>query len=260
MKPQGAEMYNPTEMARAWDRASREYLARRPSRTDDICYGNLAPFESELGLLDEVRLRHVLDLGCGGGHNAVACAQRGGLVTAIDSSEAQIRAARWLGRAEDVQVEWMHADVTEAPIVDNSMDLILAVQLLQYVTQVDQVLPRCHDFLADGGILIASIDHPLHNCFWDTEDDELVPYPVRPYDQPATRTWEFGPGMPMRSRHWPLGMWVDAFVDAGLQIVRLVEALAPADVCDDLWPEDSPLAPLRLIPHTAIWVVTKPYE
>jgi hypothetical protein len=43
-------------------------------------------------------------------------------------------------------------------------------------------------------------------------------------------------------------------VQAGFHLQQLVEAPAPLAICDELWPEDSPLAPLRAMPHTAIMV------
>jgi hypothetical protein len=62
----------------------------------------------------------------------------------------------------------------------------------------------------------------------------------------------------MRSYHRPLGEWVALVLAAGLHLTQLLEVRAPENVCDDLWPEDSPFAPLRLIPHTAILVATAP--
>lgn len=220
----------------------------------DVSYGNLAPFERELALLDEMRGKRVLDVGCGGGHNAVACARQGARVTGIDSSAAQVAAAHRLAAVEGVKVTWVQVDAVEFRGPPSGFDLILAIQLLQYVDPVGHVLATCADLLHDEGTLIASIDHPLRSCFLDPEGGELMPYPVRGYDEAAILDWEFAPGMPMRSRHWPLGKWIEAFVEAGLTVTQVVEPLAPPEVCDELWPEDGPLAPLRLIPHTAILV------
>jgi hypothetical protein len=112
--------------------------------------------------------------------------------------------------------------------------------------------------LRPGGRLIVSIDHPLRNCFFDGENEELSPYPVRSYFDQTMLEWRFGEGLPMLAQHQPLGRWTHWMVDAGLQLQQLIECPAPLAVCDELWPEDSPLAPLRNIPHTAILVAQAP--
>ncbi len=244
-------------MARAWDRASADYLARRVASYTDVSYGNLAPFESELHLLGELGNRRVLDLGCGGGHNAVACAQRGAVVTGVDVSDIQLRAARALAISAGVGVVWVQGDAATYAPQQAGYDVILAVQLLSYVADMRGVLEQCRALLAAQGRLVVSFDHPLRTCFIDPEDGDLAPYPMRSYGTPATLVWEFSTGVPMRTRHLPLGLWLDALADAGFRVIRLVEPQVPEEVCNELWPEDGPLAPLRYVPHTAI-VVAEP--
>jgi SAM-dependent methyltransferase len=241
------------EAARAWDRASAEYLVRRVASEGDVSYGNLAPLESELHLLGDIRARRILDLGCGGGQNAVACAQRGASVTGVDVSGVQLASARMLAESTGVEVTWVQQDVARYRGVD--FDLILALQLLPYVADLHAVLMQCRAGLARHGRLVASFDHPLRTCFLDPEEDELMPYPVRSYATPTTLRWELA-GAAMRTRHLPLGGWLDALREAGLGLVRLLELAAPTEICDALWPEDSPLAPLRRIPQSVIVVAT----
>jgi len=58
------------------------------------------------------------------------------------------------------------------------------------------------------------------------------------------------------ARH-TISQWIDLIM-ASLRLVRVIEPKTPTDVLDDLWPEDSPLAPLRLLPHTIIFIAQAP--
>ena len=246
-------------MESAWDRASAIYLQRRGDDVSAVSYGNLAPSEVEVGLLGELRGQRVLDVGCGGGQNAVACALAGAQVVGVDVSGVQLTAARTLAQAHGVTVEWRHGDSLEIDLpAETLFDAVLAIQVLTYVDDPAAVLRWAAAHLRPGGRLVVSIDHPMRNCFYDVEMEELAPYPVRAYADESPLAWNFAAGMPMLMNHRPLGVWLGWIAAAGLGVQRLVEASAPPEICDELWPEDSPLAPLRNIPHTAIFVAELP--
>lgn len=242
-------------MEEAWNRASATYLARRGDDVYSVSYGNLAPDEDVLLLLGSLHRLRVLDVGCGGGQNAVACALAGASVVGVDLSRAQLAAAQTLAAAHGVNVMWQHADGAGVDVRRFApFDLILATQVLPYVDDPLAALSHWHGLLRPGGRLVVSVDHPIHNCFYDAELDELSPFPVRRYDDMEPLTWYFGPDVPMRSHHRMMSGWIEWILAAGFSLSRVIEALAPDALQDELWPEDSPLAPLRNIPHTAIFV------
>lgn len=242
-------------MQDAWDRASKSYLERRGNDVSAVSYGNLAPSDDELGLLGDLRGKRVLDIGCGGGHNAVACALAGATVVGVDLSATQLAAAKQLAQEHGVAIAWQQSDGRSLGEWNGKpFDLILAIQALPYVDDAVGMLRLARQCLRLGGRLIASIDHPIRNCFYDTEMAELSPYPVRSYDDEEPLLWNFGPGLPMQTHHRPLGQWIGWVIEAGFVLQQVIEAAAPLELQDELWPEDSPLAPLRAIPHTAILV------
>jgi SAM-dependent methyltransferase len=244
-------------MQEAWDRASKVYLERRGDDVRAVSYGNLAPSDDTLALLGDLTGGRVLDIGCGGGQNAVACALAGAAVVGVDVSEVQLAAARRLAQAHGVAVEWRQGDALGiAAEQAASFDCVLAIQVLPYVDDPAAVLRMARALLRPGGMLIMSMDHPVRNCFYDTEMDELSPYPVRSYEDNTPLLWNFTAGLPMRAYHHPLGQWLAWVVAAGLVVQQVIELPAPPEICDELWPEDSPLAPLRNLPHTAILVAT----
>jgi SAM-dependent methyltransferase len=242
-------------MGAAWDRASNEYLARRGNDVGAVSFGNLAPTDRELRLLGELSAKRILDIGCGGGQNSVACALAGATVVGVDISSMQIAAAQRLALAHKSAVLWRQIDASELDVaVLGRFDTVLALQSLQYMDDPAKVIELSRTLLHTGGTFIASFDHPLRNCFFDEELDEFSPFPLRSYGNAAVMPWNFGEQGPMWSYHHPLGQWIEWVVGAGFRLQRVIEAHAPRELCDDLWPEDSPLAPLRLLPHTAILV------
>lgn len=242
-------------MARAWDRASAVYLARRDRSCDTMTYGALAPGEAELKLLGDLRGRRVLDIGCGGGHNAVACARAGAEVTGLDVSAAQLAHARQLAARHAVDITWLQADAAAAdqPVAPG-WDLILAIHSLSYVQDLAAVLAACRRLLAADGRLVISLDHPLRDCFLDEDDGDLSAFPVRDYFDRSPVMWRFAADLPMQTAHLPISGWFQCLHEARLVITQMLEPPVPPDVRDDLWPLDSPLAPLRALPHTLILV------
>src|SRR5262245_55911483 len=112
----------------AWDR-----IAARRSAGDAVAsgvgtYGADLPTEADLRLCGDVSGKRVLDLGCGAGENAIALAQRGAHVIAVDTSKAQLALARKLADAADVRVEWHEGDACDLAFLRaDSIDLALAI-------------------------------------------------------------------------------------------------------------------------------------
>ncbi len=71
------------------------------------------PSREMLRVLDEQGMLsgHALELGCGTGTNAVALAERGFEVTAVDCSPLALAVARRKADAAGVSIEWIEADV-----------------------------------------------------------------------------------------------------------------------------------------------------
>jgi 2-polyprenyl-3-methyl-5-hydroxy-6-metoxy-1,4-benzoquinol methylase len=80
----------------------------------------------------DVRPRgRALDLGCGEGRNAIWLAKLGWTVTAVDYSDVALERARRLAAHQNVEVEWIEADVTtfESPPGAFQLALISYVQI-----------------------------------------------------------------------------------------------------------------------------------
>jgi len=151
----------PTDNAAAWDRYASAYQAAARWLTDVVHYAPDIPTEASLRLLGDVGGRRVLDLGCGAGQDAIACAKRGATVIGVDFSAEQLAIARRLAEDEGVKVELRHGDLADlAFIQSDSVDLVLCASVLEYVEDIGRVFRQGHRVLKVGAPLVLSTTHP----------------------------------------------------------------------------------------------------
>jgi SAM-dependent methyltransferase len=250
------------DQAAAWDQVAAHYQREVAEERTVVQYGPWSPTEAKLGLLGQVQGLTILELGCGGGQCAVALAQHGAQVTGQDVSEAQLAFARQRAAAAGVEIPFVAGSAVDlSGFGPETQDLILAVYVLPYVEPLAACLAECWRVLRPGGRLVFSLDHPLRDCFLDTEEQELTLYPVRDYFDETPIRWRFpGTHVRMANRHLPLSGWIDHLLVAGFVLVRLVEPPVDATVAASQWPEDSPLFPIRNLPQTVIFVAQKPRD
>lgn len=249
----------PLDMRRAWNQVAAQYQSHHAIGDEVAHYGPWAPPESELQLLGDVRGRRVLEVGCGGGQCSVALARQGAIVAGVDISEAQLEYASRLAAQAGVTVKFVHGAAEDLrAFADGAWDLVFSVYTLQYIADVPACLAACARVLHPQGRLIFSLDHPFRDCFFDDAEQELTPYPARDYFAARPLMWTFtGTGVQMRSYHHPLATWIDMLHAAGFRLLRLLEPLPPVELLDELWPEDGPLAVLRHLPQTVIFVAER---
>lgn len=110
--------------------------------------------EAELGGLPPGR---ALDLATGEGRNAIWLAARGWRVTAVDFSAAGLDKARTVhaahARSEQLDIDWVHADVLEYDPDPGGYDLALLAYLQLSADQRRESVRRAFDALAPVGTL-----------------------------------------------------------------------------------------------------------
>lgn len=102
----------------------------------------------------------VLCLADGEGRNSVYLAQRGFEVTAVDASIAGIEKARHLAGSENVDVEYIHADLADYVIEKNTWDSIVSISC-HLPLALRQIVHRAVvEGLKAGGILLLEAYRP----------------------------------------------------------------------------------------------------
>ncbi|WFE68702.1 methyltransferase domain-containing protein [Thiomicrospira sp. R3] len=77
------------------------------------------------------KFKHALDLGCGGGRDAIYLAQQGWQVSAIDEQQRVLNCATALAELHHVKVDWLKKDLRKpASLPKESFDLIMMIRFL----------------------------------------------------------------------------------------------------------------------------------
>jgi SAM-dependent methyltransferase len=165
----------------------------------------------------------LLDVGCGGGTHMLAFREAGWMPVGVDASDQQLALAR--ARGCDV----LHARGEELPFDDASFDAAVSMWTHTDVEDFPAVLREVARVLRPGGIFVYLGVHP---CFVGPHSEfvagEGVPR-LHPGYRRAGR-YDDAPGISpngLRARigatHIPLGLFLQAFLDAGLRLEHVEE-------------------------------------
>jgi len=194
-----------------------------------------------LGLLPDVGGRCVLDLGCGGGQLAHHLATRGAAeVTGVDVSERMLALAR--AEFAHSRVTYTRAALEDVEFAESRFDLVVSVLAFHYVDDYAGLLRRIARWLAPGGILVYSTEHPIYTARlpgegWVVgEAGRRTGWSLDRYAEEGAREerW-FVPGV--RKVHRMLATLINGVLDAGLVLERLVEPMP-----GEQWLRDHPQA------------------
>jgi ubiquinone/menaquinone biosynthesis C-methylase UbiE len=102
-----------------------------------------------------------LEIGCGSGTTAVALAQQGFSVTALDIAEGMLASARQLAIQAGVgsRVDLGLGDAHNLRFPDNSFSAVLAIGVLPWLPSVSEPLREMTRVLRPGGYLITTVDN-----------------------------------------------------------------------------------------------------
>jgi SAM-dependent methyltransferase len=194
-----------------------------------------------LALLPEVEGLRVLDLGCGAGQLAHYLATTGAAeVVGVDVSERMLDLARakWV----HPRVTYYRAAIEEVAFPSARFDLVVSSLVLHYIDDYPGVVQRIAGWLAPGGVLAYSTEHPIFTARlpgdgWVLDDaGRRSRWGLDRYadEGPREETW-FVPGV--RKVHRMLATLINGLLDAGLVIERVIEPLP-----SEQWLRDHPLA------------------
>jgi 2-polyprenyl-6-hydroxyphenyl methylase/3-demethylubiquinone-9 3-methyltransferase len=98
----------------------------------------------------------ILDVGCGGGLMSEPLARLGAQVVGVDASPGNIAAARLHAQSQGVAVDYRLGDPTDVLAPDERFDVVLALEVVEHVSDVPAFVDTVAGGVAPGGLLFAS--------------------------------------------------------------------------------------------------------
>lgn len=211
-----------------------------------VVYGTELPTEADLKLLGPLEGRRVLDLGCGTGRNAVALAQLGAKVLAVDPDAGVLGAARERCDANEVRVELHQAELAELAFLrSDSIDAAISVMALAAVDDLARVLRQVHRVLKPEAPLACSVPHP---AFAMLRPDAVDPLRIeRAYDDRTPLPWAVGDHEVVDHPRTFADLFT-AFQRANFRIDQVIEPTAPTPARPDAtWADAMRTVPAALV-------------
>lgn len=106
--------------------------------------------------------RDILEIGCGGGQNAIALAKWGAKAVGLDISEEQIKYATRLARKQKVPVQFHVGNMQDMNMLnEESFDIVLSSCAIGYSENPGQVFHEAFRILRRDGLFVFCVMHPI---------------------------------------------------------------------------------------------------
>jgi SAM-dependent methyltransferase len=243
-----------------WDDEAVAYYAEHGEFLGDaeLVWGPEGFTESELGLLDSLEGRDVLEIGAGAAQGSRYAASRGARVVATDLSVGMLRQARSIDAGRIACLPLAQCDATALPFAEASFDIVFtAYGAVPFVADSGAIMREAARVLRPGGRFVFSTTHPIRWAFPDLPGAvglvadrsyfDRTPYVEQGDNEVASYV----------EHHRTLGDRVREIASAGMKLVDLVEPEWPLRNTQ-VWGGWSPTRG-RIIPGTAIFVCELPH-
>ncbi len=188
--------------------------------------------EHEMALFGDVRGKGACVLGSGDNEVVFALAGMGATLTSVDISDEQLATARSRAAHLGLDITFIQSDVTDlAAIAEASFDLVYTGgHVAVWVSDLGAYYSEAARILRPGGMLLINEYHPMRRIYADgnqplsSQHRYLNRGPYRYGDGDGTPTFEF---------HWTVADYLQAVIDAGLNVIAVSE-FGDGEV-DDEW-------------------------
>jgi 2-polyprenyl-6-hydroxyphenyl methylase/3-demethylubiquinone-9 3-methyltransferase len=113
-------------------------------------------FERDPKALDSLKGLRILDVGCGGGLVCEPLARLGAEVVGVDPGRPNIEAARMHAKKSGLAIDYRVATAEELADARERFDTVLALEVVEHVTDVTLFVRRCAEMVKPRGMMIAA--------------------------------------------------------------------------------------------------------
>ncbi|HPB46199.1 MAG TPA: class I SAM-dependent methyltransferase [Microthrixaceae bacterium] len=176
----------------------------------------------------------VLDIGAGDGQIARMAAANGHVSIAVERSESQIAVGceRDAANAGVAAVRWVRGDAVRLPLADDSVDAAVLCLVIEHIEDFEAAFAEVARVLRPGGRMLVLMNHPIlqtPNSGWI--DDHILEeqyWRIGPYLVETTTSEEVGRDVSLTFHHRPLGRYLNAAADLGLNLTAFIEPAPPS--------------------------------
>src|SRR5882672_7164591 len=113
-------------------------------------------FERNPKQLDCLKSLRILDIGCGGGILCEPLARLGANVLGADPAEKNIAAAKLHAEQSRLAIDYRATTAEALADAGERFDIVLAMEVVEHVTDVKLFVRRCAEMVQPGGLMIAA--------------------------------------------------------------------------------------------------------
>jgi 2-polyprenyl-6-hydroxyphenyl methylase/3-demethylubiquinone-9 3-methyltransferase len=113
-------------------------------------------FERDPKALDSLKGLRILDVGCGGGLVCEPLARLGAEVVGVDPGRPNIEAARMHAEKSGLAIDYRVATAEQLADARERFDTVLALEVVEHVTDVTLFVRRCAEMVKPRGMMIAA--------------------------------------------------------------------------------------------------------
>ncbi|HET9732650.1 MAG TPA: methyltransferase domain-containing protein [Acidimicrobiales bacterium] len=172
--------------------------------------------------------RRVLDVGTGEGQIARLAVDAGAeMAVGVDPARSQLVVAARRGGGP----VYLRAEAGRLPFADAAFDAVVACLVFEHIDDMDASVAEVGRILADGGRFLFFLNHPLlqtPGSGWI--DDHILGeqyWRIGPYLVEDRTLEEVDKDVHIPFVHRPLSRYVNALIDAGMDLVRMEEPAPP---------------------------------
>ena len=204
----------------------------------DISYTRIL-VPTVLVLLEDIRGKSILDVGCGSGILTASLAQTAKLVIGVDPSSSMIRIAHQeYGGVSNLRFISMTIEKYAQEAGGQKFDICVSNMALMAMPKLDEAISAIGRILQPGAIMVITITHPwFWNQYRQLEDPDQFDY-LTPHVQsgPFVVSLDKTPlSAQTKLFHRPLQAYFESFYHNHLHIERLLEPFPPPEV-EKLYP------------------------
>lgn len=235
-----------------WDQISDEYQAQHgPQLNARPCtWGTWAIPEDDLGVLDDVQGKDILELGCGAAQWSISLSSRGAKPVGLDISSRQLEHAKRLMQKAGVSFPLILASAETVPLRDHSFDVVFSDWGAMPFADPFRTIPEAARLLRTRGLLAFNMSTPIRDMCWNNDsgrvEDKLHAdyFELRSIDNEKKVVYQL-----------PYGEWIRLFRRNGFEIEDLIEIRPPKDATTRF--EGWSIEWARSWPGEAIWKIVK---